>query len=191
MRLLLLLFLAAVIVTGQESASQRAAADADAFRNDWYGKQYAALQEPPLGHLSAGAINREVYRFTWLRTFDHPIVIRVEIGNLRAQVFIKETNGAGGYNPGRLIRNTQFDLKASQIAELRKALDESRFWREPRDEKSDLIGLDGAQWIFDGCKDEDCHIVDRWSPNEKTPFRKLGEFFLSVGKLKIAKKEVY
>jgi hypothetical protein len=175
-------------VTGQESADKRTW-DAETFRKSWYDGQYAALQEPPFGQLSAPATNREIYRFTWLRTFHHPIAIRVEIGNQRAQVFVKETDGAGGYNPGKLIQNLSFELTESELASFKSAIDESRFWLAPARDK--VLGSDGAQWLFDACKNESCHVVDRWSPDEKKPFRNLGEFFLRLGKVKIPKDEIY
>ena len=28
-----------------------------------------------------------------------------------------------------------------------------------------MVGVDGAQWIFEGVKDSTYHVVDRWSPD--------------------------
>jgi hypothetical protein len=180
--LLLFIVLGTGIVAGQETLEKRI----EISRNRWYDKQYSALQERPLGALSPTASDHESYRFTWLRTFHHPVVVRIEIDGEQAQVFVKETDGAGGYDPGTLIRNIQFDLTASNLAKLRQALNQSKFWQEPRYENSDVVKSDGARWIFDGCKRDGCHVVDRWSPGKKTSFGRLGKFFLSLSKTKFA-----
>ncbi|HXQ97339.1 MAG TPA: hypothetical protein VN774_02765, partial [Candidatus Limnocylindrales bacterium] len=46
--------------------------------DSWYSGQLKALKEPSLWELSQKS-KQQVYRFLWLRTFDHPVAIRVEI----------------------------------------------------------------------------------------------------------------
>ena len=74
----------------------------DSFRNEWYSKHLKAMDESSLNSM---AESDETYRFLWLRTFHHPIAIRVwRKGEERNMVF-KELDGAGGYEPGKLIAN--------------------------------------------------------------------------------------
>ena len=47
----------------------------DSFVNSWYSKMLFALQEPVLKNYNG---DKEIYRFTWLRTFNHPISVRLE-----------------------------------------------------------------------------------------------------------------
>jgi hypothetical protein len=47
----------------------------DTFLNRWYSHMLFALKEPVLKDFAG---DKEIYRFTWLRTFNHPAVIRLE-----------------------------------------------------------------------------------------------------------------
>src|SRR5690348_9677165 len=49
----------------------------DSFRNHWYSQQLEAMSEPVL---KPGG-NLKTYRFTWLRSFHHPVVVRVVEAN--------------------------------------------------------------------------------------------------------------
>src|SRR5688572_21186821 len=75
----------------------------DTFVNTWYSKMLFALKEPILNNYNG---DKEIYRFTWLRTFHHPVSIRLEKQNNVVKLFTKVCNGAGGYEPGQLIVDT-------------------------------------------------------------------------------------
>jgi len=75
----------------------------DTFVTEWYSKMLFALQEPVLRNYQG---DKEIYRFTWLRTFHHPISVRLEKQNNIIKLFVKVCNGAGGYEPGQLIFDT-------------------------------------------------------------------------------------
>jgi hypothetical protein len=47
------------------------------LKSQWYSSQLRALQEPSLLSLSKSP-SAESYRFLWLRTFNHPIAIRLD-----------------------------------------------------------------------------------------------------------------
>ncbi len=66
------------------------------------------------------------------------------------------------------------------------------YWDLPtREEKTDVIGLDGAQWVIEATKDGTYKVVDRWSP-EKGPVRTLGLIMLlDLAKLKLLYQDVY
>ena len=69
------------------------------FRANWYVGQFAALEEPSLWEFSKST-QGEAYRFVWLRTFDHPVSVRLNINEDGTGLLsIKETSGAGGYEP--------------------------------------------------------------------------------------------
>jgi cell fate regulator YaaT (PSP1 superfamily) len=74
------------------------------FRADWYSKQLRALKEPII---FSDTSKKEMYRFTWLRTFHNPIAIRIEKENNNYKLYWKLCNGAGGYDPGELIIDKQ------------------------------------------------------------------------------------
>jgi len=68
------------------------------FKAGWYSSQLAALREPSLWQLSREMPSKDSYRFLYLRSFHHPICVRLTlttggIGLLTS----KETDGKGGY----------------------------------------------------------------------------------------------
>lgn len=71
----------------------------DTFVVNWYSEQLYAMEEPLLFNKT---MDKEVFRFTWLRTFDNPISIRIEKHKDKYRLFWKLCDGAGGYVPGDL-----------------------------------------------------------------------------------------
>jgi hypothetical protein len=165
----------------------------DAFHGDWYGKQLQALQELPL---CCDATDRgRVVRFIWLRSFHHPVVIRLnESMNGSWRAVTKIGTGAGGYEPGTILSQAQRTLTADQAATVVSLFNPtSWFWSTmsstrtasvancPRDPGNECvtIGVDGAQWIVEVRDGDRYHYVDRWSP-ESGPVRKLGEQLMAL-----------
>src|ERR1700683_1038859 len=72
------------------------------FVVEWYSKPLKALGEPSFWELSQRS-NQQVYRFLWLRSFSHPVAVRLELRpDGSAILTIQTTDGAGGYAPGKL-----------------------------------------------------------------------------------------
>jgi hypothetical protein len=70
---------------------------------DWYSKQFKAMKEPSLWELSRTQSSPS-YRFIWLRSFHHPMVLRVDINADGSSLLTtKIGSGNGGYKPGHLI----------------------------------------------------------------------------------------
>ena|ERR1039458_4389217 len=87
----------------------------DDFKANWYSTQLRALQEPSLFAL---ATNRkaESYRFLWLRTFHHPVAVRVDLQADGSWMLVtKVANGAGGYSPGSVTTNSWDRARARQL----------------------------------------------------------------------------
>jgi hypothetical protein len=82
----------------------------DQLKDYWYAMYLTALRERPLCCNSSGSA--EVYRFTWLRTFHHPVVISLE-HDLKGRwlMHTKVTSGAGGYEPGILAEVHKADAR--------------------------------------------------------------------------------
>ena len=132
----------------------------------WYGQHLRAAGEARL--CPSAAV--EEYRFLWLRSFHRPVVVRVAADSAgRATLTARVLDGAGGYEPGRVARDTTFTLSPDRWRELRRRLDMG-FWHVPTHPPPDgLIGLDGAQWILEGVAGGQYHVVDRRNP--QGPFR--------------------
>ena len=106
---------------------------------------------------------QHVYRLTWLRTFHHPMVFRLDIApDGTAELHVKVTSGAGGYRPGWRIVNKTIPVTSIQTDTILAGLEQIKFWTMTSHLES--TGLDGAQWIVEGVKDAHYHVVDRWTP---------------------------
>jgi len=164
----------------------------DSMRASWFTYQLKALEEPSL--LEAGS-NRslESYRFVWLRTFHHPIAVRLEImADGSGKLTTKIGSGSGGYKPGKLIENTSHSVEREQINKFLKQVRRVGFWNLPSsDENTTMVGCDGSRWIIEGVKDAKYHVAQRWTPS-KGPVHKLGTMLaMSLANLKVPKDELY
>jgi hypothetical protein len=164
----------------------------DQFRSDWYSRQLQALKEPSLWELSKSKEEKsESYRFLWLRTFHHPVAIRVDVrADGVARLVVKMASGAGGFAPGELTRDETVTLEKMQTDRALAIFEKDGFWKlESFDESK--IGADGSQWILEGVKGGKYHVVDRWSPTDGA-VRLIGlSLIKDFAKLKIPAKEIY
>jgi hypothetical protein len=126
---------------------------------------------------------QESYRFLWLRSFHHPIAVRIWSSGHKQFVSVKELNGAGGYDAGKLISDRVHPVTKEKWAEFTGFLEEICYWELPT-EDDDLVGTDGAQWILEGMREGRYHIVDRWTP-ESGRYREVCLYLLKLSRLKI------
>jgi hypothetical protein len=128
----------------------------------WYGNHLKAMNEKSL--LNTSDHSAEIYRFLWLRSFDHPIFVRVERRRHHIEIFTKELDGAGGYEPGKSLRTGNYNLTKEEWNKFTTLLESANYWNMPNENED--LGHDGAEWILEGVKENRYHIVDRWSPRE-------------------------
>jgi hypothetical protein len=159
------------------------------FHDNWYAPHLSALSEPSLWE-SSKTRKTQSYRFLWLRTFHHPISIRIDVNSDgTALLTTKMTSGAGGYKPGKLIQNETRTFTSEQTNWFLGKIEAHSFWKLPSTQED--RGVDGAQWIIEGVRNGTYHIVDRWSP-EDGQIRALGLFMVNdLAKIRLAAKEVY
>jgi hypothetical protein len=169
---------------GQDSLSNANALDT--FKNVWYSKMLFALHEPILANYDG---SEEIYRFTWLRTFNHPVSVRIQKQNDRINLTIKVASGAGGYEPGKIIMNKSILLNMSDWNKLKSKFDELNLFNLPVE--NDDYGLDGAEWILEYVSKNSYHFTTRWSPSKKSNYGKCCLYFVQLAGLKIPSVEVY
>jgi hypothetical protein len=111
----------------------------DAFHGEWYGKQLQALHEPSLCCDSAD--RGRVVRFVWLRSLDHPVVIRLDQSmNGSWSIVTKVGTGAGGYDPGTVLSERHRMLSAAQVTVMRSLFNPtSWFWSTASSARSGSI----------------------------------------------------
>ena len=64
------------------------------------------------------------------------------------------------------------------------------FWRMPTLPLKGPPGLDGAQWIVEGRRGGDYHVVDRWTPREGV-YRDAGLAFLKLAGIDVPAADLY
>lgn len=131
------------------------------FRLNWYSSHLSAMEEPVL----SDSLPTKIYRFTWLRSFDNPIVIGLENRNDTISLYWKVTNGAGGYEPGEIVKNEREKLTMKEWRNITSDIDSLDFWNLSSTDRG-LIGNDGARWILEGKELGRYHMVDRWLGKE-------------------------
>lgn len=156
----------------------------DQFKMDWYGKHLRAMNEEPL-HFPDSAV-RESYRFLWLRSFHHPVAVRIWNTGTEVYISVKEMSGAGGYEPGKVILTEQRKISQGEWDAFMRLLENSCYWDLPTQNPDDA-GFDGAQWVLEGVRESRYHIVDRWTPQRGT-FHAACVYLLKLSGLKIDTK---
>lgn len=136
----------------------------DDFRDEWYSKFLKAGGLRPLQPEQA----HETYRFTWLRTFHHPVFVQVEARDGGVDLNVTELSGQGGYEPGDITLRRTVLLTEEQWQACLAQLTKAGFWGLTTDK--DEGGCDGAEWVLEGARPGQYHVVYRWSP-ESGPFR--------------------
>jgi hypothetical protein len=137
--------------------------NADEGKNQWYGKFLRSMGEASL--LDTKNEKDEVYRFLWLRTFHHPIAVRLERDGYSVKLKAVEFDGAGGYEPGRVLRTDNVSISLDEWCEFIRRLEQATFWQQETVDPRES-GNDGSQWILEAVKDQRYHVVDRWTPEE-------------------------
>lgn len=130
----------------------------DAIMDEWFAKALAAMKEPSL----LCATDVIVYRFLWLRTFHHPISVRVTDDGKHISMVAIELDGQGGYSFGVQSRHRASEISREQFNALTKDFSPTDFGKLPT--RQGDAGLDGAEWIFEVSDHGKYHVVERWSP---------------------------
>jgi hypothetical protein len=158
------------------------------FKVEWYTQHLKAMGEQSI--FSQTDASRESYRFLWLRSFHHPVAVRVWSSGDGHFINVKQMDGQGGYQPGKLITDQTRPLTNAEWNHFLSLLDRSCYWQLPT--RTDDIGFDGAQWILEGVREGRYHVVDRWTP-DSGDFREACLYLLKASNLAIdlSGKDIY
>jgi hypothetical protein len=148
-----------------KSPADRRDRNFDPVQNEWYGKHLRAMNQRSLLTGKSNTDDLETYRFIWLRTFHHPVMVEITRGRLEGILRSIETNGAGGYDPGKLYRTDNKSFSKEEWCHFNELLNQANFWSTPSIDE-DVGGYDGSQWILEGVRGDRYHVVDRWTPHE-------------------------
>jgi hypothetical protein len=157
------------------------------FILNWYNSNLAAMNEPSIGFKNDC---EKCYRFIWLRTFHHPIIVSFFKYPENAKITWKILDGLGGYYPGKIMLEKERELTIEEWNKVEQIIDDMEFWRLYLENKYHT-GMDGAEWIIEGKCEESYHIVIRWSPEESNSFRQGCLKLLGYTDIQIPEQEIY
>lgn len=147
----------------------------DSLKVPFFSNMLFAMYEPILYD---SKINKESYRFLWLRTVKNPVAVRLEKQNDTISLYIKITSGTGGVGPGRLVTSDVKILSQKEWNEFQELLKQSDFWNMPA--LDDETKIAGSQWILEGFKTDDYNLTDVWDPENDDPYKKACEYLLDL-----------
>jgi hypothetical protein len=126
----------------------------------WYSSALYALQDKPLW--PPASPNETVYRVLWMPSrFGYSSVTLTVGTDGRGQIEFKCTDR----QRERVVEDAKHAATPEQIAELKAALSETRFWQMPTDPPPGSIFIeDGAFWVLEGAWNGKYHIVYGTSP---------------------------
>ena len=164
-----------------QNALESSKSDADELQ-----KQLMALEEPCLYDYKCSP-NTEIYRFTWLRSFHHPIIIRV-VKNANGIILSwKIGKGAAGYKPTGLKEAGKVETSESQWANLLKLVDKANFLTLPN--RKYVMMYDGADWTLEYRTNTifKAHLTNE--PSEE--FKECCLYLLRLSGIRVPKKDIY
>lgn len=153
---------------------------------DYIKSRLEVMKEPCL-YLMNLPDNMEIYRFTWLRTFDNPISIRVEKCGDKIQLYYKKSNGNGLGSVKKLIKSKKRKLTLSEWNFFKELLNKAEFEKLPK--RRNVLMCDGASWILEKKTTEKFKIFETNEPQGF--FKDACLYLISLSKMKIKKEEIY
>jgi hypothetical protein len=166
--------------------------------SSWYPYELRVLGEPSLYDLAANP-SAECYRFLWLRTFDAPVAIRLDVnGDGTGEVTTKIGDGETGF-PYTMKKTVEIDkhvLTRDQVKALEAQVDKAGLWRMATDEDPADVKNDGSEWVVEAARGGDYNVVARWSPMSNSSegskaVLAFGQMAMDLAQLKVAAGKMY
>lgn len=153
------------------------------FRNGWYKSILKQFEEE---RLYLKQTKKEIFRFTWLRSFDDQIVIRVEKDG-DDYYLIQKIGRFKDYESNEIVlkKNTKKKISKKEWDEFMLLTNKIQDWNIPHSK----IGIDGAQWVYEYLASDSYKIINRFSPNKESEFAAIGLYLIKLCGLE--KEDIY
>jgi hypothetical protein len=113
---------------------------------DFLEKFFKSMNEPCLYNMRISE-NKEIYRFTYIRSFHNPICIRIEkVGN-EIDLYWKKLKGSGAYCEKELKESKKKKITINEWNQFIKLLDKAEFSKLPK--LKERIMCDGDRWVLE------------------------------------------
>ncbi len=147
---------------------------------DWLTSQLLDLKESPLSEIEINP-NLEIYRFTWLRSFDSPITVRIEKSENEVKIYWSVGNGKGGYKPKGVKIKRKRKISLEQWLVFKKLVSKSNY--ENLENNHYVLMTDGATWTLENKTNEKYFAKKTNSPSKE--FEETCLYLIKLTKLKI------
>jgi hypothetical protein len=134
-------------------------------RASYYTRYLSAMKEPSVqARLPEGT--ELVLRFTYLRSFDDPLAVRIwktgGVFHARAVALKRPLD----QEPLKITLDKDLKLEGNSTKDIESISGKDAFWRPWNSDEDILVsgGLDGAQWIFEVHDARGYRMIDVWSP---------------------------
>ncbi|HMI78633.1 MAG TPA: hypothetical protein VK484_07555 [Ferruginibacter sp.] len=158
----------------------------DTFSNLWYSASLSVFNEP---HLYNYKGVDDSYRFTWLRSFNNPVVIRFHKQGNDFILSTKEMTDYQGFKPDTMLVNTTQYLTASEWNKWIFKLGRINFWKIETHDPDPISANDGAMWTLEANVKGKYHFITRQFPDAH--YKECCKYLLFLSKLKIPKEDIY
>jgi hypothetical protein len=144
-------------------------------REGWYTKPLSVMKEISL-QPKEKETNGWSFRFTWLRTFHHPIAVRLWKQGDEIQMRAVRLNGMSGYDPGKIDKEITHKITAEQWKQVQPLIEDKDLWKPLTDEEEMCVGTDGSRWLFERCAGQTWTMSNFYCPKDLTPegIKKMG-----------------
>ena len=141
--------------------------------------------------LTRDTSKNEIYRFSWFRSFQWPIVIKLEKKNDAVIISWKKFGLATEPKKFKLLATGQKNIDKKSWQRFKDRFDRTDFWNMESEIKLPGSHFDGATWILEGKIVGRYHTVSRWSPNDSDYFYQTCDFLIRLTDLNISEAEKY
>lgn len=145
-----------------------------------------ALKEPLLYNKPT---NKEIYRFTLLRSFDNPVSIRIEKFENSIWIYSKIGQGASGFKSKKIKQSKKAKISTEDWNAFSQLMDELDFWNLSQSRSAPMT--DGSEWILEGSTPEWYSVHSVRSPNKGSEFYRTCIYLLELSKIHIREDRIY
>lgn len=147
----------------------------DEARQEWFSSHLAAANEIAL---TGGELDEVRVRFTWLPSFDNPVIARIAIQpDGEHRLIAKRLSGMGGYEPGTIADQVDRLLDKREVLRLEQFVRTSDLLTPPPGRCAP--GTDGARWVVEIADGGEYFFQERQSPTEGS-LHEFGLFMLGL-----------
>lgn len=153
---------------------------------DGLRSQLMSLEEPCLYNFICEP-DMEIYRFTWLRSFDNPISIRLIKNKDKISLFWKIGKGSGGYEPEGLKTSRSKYISLSDYQNFIGLFNNLNIISRPNE--TYVMMTDGATWTLEFKTNSSFKAIKTNEPDDT--FKQCCLYLLDLANIKIDPKKIY